>query len=112
MKLNEMHQTHGKDETTFKPTTLAQIWGDDGMSKYGTMDAAVYEQQLKEMNKADLQAHATKVGLVPVDDRERLVKRLIQEFRVHVAAYRQPSTRSVKPVQISPEVAKILAEGR
>ena len=29
-----MQQTHGKVET-FQPTTLDQIWGDDGTGKYG-----------------------------------------------------------------------------
>lgn len=110
-KLDTMHQAHGKAEN-FQPTTLDQIWGDTGTSKYGTMDKVVYEQQLQEMNKADLQAHATKVGLVPVDDRNRLIKRLLHEFTLHVDAYRHPSAPAKAPVVVSSEVAKILAEGR
>jgi len=106
-----MSQTHGKVET-YQPTTLDQIWGDSGLSKYGTMEEDVYANQLKDMNKADLQAHATKVGLVPVDDRERLTKRLMHEFKLYVSAYRHPAAKATAKTPVSPEVAKILSEGR
>lgn len=109
-KLENMSQTHGKTET-FKPTTLDQIWGDTGNSKYGTLNEEEYESQLNEMNKSDLQTHATKIGLVPIDDRVRLTKRLLSEFRVHVASYKRPEFKQSNP-KISKEVAKILAEGR
>ena len=110
-KLNQLVQVHGKTET-FEPTTLDQIFGDTGLSRYGTTNVEEYEAQLKEMNKSDLQTHATKVGLVPIDDRERLTKRLIYEFKVHVAAYRKPLFKKDGPTKVSKEVAKILAEGR
>lgn len=110
-KLEKMTQVDGKIET-FRPTTLDQIWGDSGLMKYGTMDPDIYEGQLKGMNKSDLQTHATKVGLVPVDDRERLTKRLIHEFKLYVAAYKHPATASTSPKPLSPEIAKILSEGR
>lgn len=105
-----MTQAHGQEET--RPTTLDQIWGDTGQSKYGTMDEKVYNQQLVGMNKSDLQAHAIKVGLVPIDDRERLTKTLMHEFRMHVASFRHPKQKLAPAAQIPPEVTKILAEGR
>lgn len=110
-KLEKMSQTHGQLET-FKPTLLSQIIGDTGLDKYGTMDEDIYVNQLKNMNKSDLQAHATRVGLVPIDDRERLTKRLMHEFRLHVAAYRYPTVKPTPQNPVSPEVAKILAQGR
>jgi hypothetical protein len=106
-----IHQAHGHIET-FKPTTLAQILGSTGMNKYGTMDENEYTSSLASMNKADLQTHATKVGLVPIDDRDRLVKRLVHEFRLHVASFNQPAERRSAPRPMVPEVAKILAAGR
>ena len=109
--LKELTQIDGKNET-FKPTTLDQIWGDNGLTKYGTMDEDEYANQLKEMTKSDIQAHATKVGLVPVDDRERLVKRLMHEFKLYVSAYRHPSTTPPVQPNITPDVAKILSGGR
>jgi L1 cell adhesion molecule like protein len=35
-KLDSLSQTHGKVEN--RKVTLDQIWGDDGKSKYGTLD--------------------------------------------------------------------------
>jgi len=84
-KLDNLNQTHGKLEN--KPITLDQIWGDDGKRKYGTLDADEYNKYLLELNKSDLQAHAVKIGLVPIDDRETLIKRLKSEFRKHVSMY-------------------------
>ena len=37
-KLTELEQSHGKDESKPVPTTLDQVWGDDGVSKnYGLL---------------------------------------------------------------------------
>jgi hypothetical protein len=36
-KLEELSETNAKVED-FKPTSLDQIWGDRGTSKYGTLD--------------------------------------------------------------------------
>ena len=38
--LEDLSQAHGKEEK-FVPTTLDQIWGDEGLSKYGTMEESV-----------------------------------------------------------------------
>jgi len=109
--LSGIMQAHGHVET-FQPTTLSQILGNRGMQKYGTLDENEYVQSLASMNKADLQAHATQVGLVPIDDRERMSKRLIHEFKLHVASFQRPQARRSAPQVMSPEVAKILAAGR
>ena len=47
-KLQSLSQTHGKEEGNFKPTTLDQIWGDDGVSKYGTLNEAEYIKKIDE----------------------------------------------------------------
>lgn len=107
-KLDNIHQTHGKVE---KPITLDQVWGDDGQRKYGTLDPEEYDQYLKECSKSDLQAHAVKVGLVPVDNRETLVKRLKQEFIKYSSQFKtRPNVNNGK--KLSKEVKDILAEGR
>jgi len=109
--LSGMSQTHGQVET-FRATTLAQILGDKGMHKYKTVDLGEYTGRINGMNKADLQAHAAEVGLVPIDDRVRMSKRLVQEFQLHVSSFKHPSTKRLAPNPMSPEVAKILAGGR
>ena len=85
--VNELSQTHGKEEKPV-PTSLEQIWGDDGTSKYKTLDADKYRDYLSSLGRSDLQAHAVKIGLVPIDDRTQLTTRLLREFKKHAAKYR------------------------
>lgn len=110
MPKKKLTQIDGKQET-FVPNTLDQIWGDTGLGLYRTLDLNEYQASLKEMQKADLQAHAIQVGIIPVDDRENLEKKLIKEFSRHVASYRRPVIKS-KPQIPSKEALKILSEGR
>ena len=63
--VKNLSQTHGKVEK-FEPTTLDQIWGDDGTDTYGTLNEKVYAPRLDEMNMSDLQAHASTVGIIPI----------------------------------------------
>tara|TARA_Y100000593_G_C4320808_1_gene343663 strand:+ start:212 stop:616 length:405 start_codon:yes stop_codon:yes gene_type:complete len=109
--LQNLSQTHGKTEE-FKPTTLDQIWGDTGTWKYQTMDESEYGGMLENMPKSDLLAHAQKVGLIPIDDRTQLTKRLILEFRRHVSTYRMSNSNQATSKPLSKEAEKILKEGR
>jgi len=62
--IKNLSQAHGKEEK-FEPTTLEQIWGDDGTSVYGTLNENQYANQLDDMNMSDLQTHASTVGIIP-----------------------------------------------
>jgi len=117
--LNNISQTHGKvdqEEPEYQPTTLDQIWGDDGTSKYGTLSEETYSSELDEMGLTDLHAHAATVGIIPIDNRDMLEKRLVREFNKHVNQYRKPS--EVRPLnnedtkKIPKKVWDILNEGR
>lgn len=113
-KVEEMSQTHGKEE---KPlyTTLEQIWGDTGISRYGTFDENEYLSELQNMTKADIQAHANKLGLIPIDNRTELTKRLLKEFVYHKSKYSTiPADIQINNIssELSPEVRKILSEGK
>lgn len=108
--INQLSQTHGKlEEKEYK--TLDQVWGDEGILKYKTLDESEYLNSLKQMNKSDLQAHASKFGLIPVDDRETLTKRLIKEFKKHASLYNLPKQRN-NYIELSKESKDVLAEGR
>ena len=109
--VKNLSQTHGKEEK-FEPTTLDQIWGDDGTSTYGTLNESAYTVQLDDMNMSDLQAHASTVGIIPVDNRQTLRERLLREFRKHVSAYKKPIQEAEPTTAVDPEVMKILSEGR
>jgi len=107
-KLSQLNQTHGKIE---KPVTLDQIWGDTGITKYGTLDPVEYDKYVNDLNKSDLQAHAVKIGLVPIDDRNTLISRLKREFNKHISAYKVKSFEK-KEIKLSKKSKDILAEGR
>ena len=115
-KLDSLDQAHGKDESKeFEPTTLDQIWGDTGMWKYKTMDEKEYKTQLREMSKSDLFTHASKNGIIPTDNRDLLVNKLVREFTKYVSSYRVPKqdTNNLKKYDELPaDVKKTLREGR
>ena len=106
-----LSQTHGKEEKKTRPTTLDQIWGDTGVSKYGTMDESTYAEKISSMSKSDLQAHSSTVGIIPVDNREMLSQRLMREFRKYVASYNTPIEKK-RSVALSGAAESILSEGR
>ena len=106
-KLENLNQIHGKIE---KPLTLNQVWGDDGSTKYGTLNVNEYTEYLNNLNKSDLQTHAVKIGLVPVDDRTSLIKRLKAEFNKFSSQFKaRPVAKNGK---ISKSAKDILSEGR
>ena len=96
----------------FEPTTLDQIWGDDGTSLYGTLDENLYQTRLDDMNMSDLQSHASRVGIIPIDNRSMLKDRLIKEFRKHTSAYKKPADKPQAEGSIPKDIIKILSEGR
>lgn len=113
-KLEKLTQTTGQTAPINKPIprSLDELFGDTGVSKYKTLDLDKYEASLKEMTKSDLQDHAIKVGLVPVDDYARLKANLVRQFVAHCNNYKQipPPTNNCK--KITPEVKRIMSEGR
>jgi hypothetical protein len=110
-KMENLTQAHGKVEE-FEPSTLDQIWGSDGMETYNTLDREEYENQLKGMAKVDMQAHATKVGLIPIDNMDILKQRLVKQFKSHVATYRRPKTKKESGPRLTKEIKNILGEGK
>lgn len=110
-KLSQLSQAHGKDETAPKPSTLDQIWGDDGIGKYSTLKEEEYQGHLSELNRTDLHAHASRIGIIPIDNRTLLEQRLLREFRKHVCSYQTP-TQIKNQVKIPKNVSDILGEGR
>jgi hypothetical protein len=113
--LANLSQAHGKDlekEKKIRPTSLAQIWGDDGSNKYGTADAALYTEQISAMGRADLFRHASKLGMVPIDNLTLLRSRMEKEFRKHIMKFNAPVTSSSLPERVPSEVQNILDEGK
>jgi len=109
-KLDNMMQTHGKIED-IQYKTLDQIWGDNVNSKYQTSNEKEYVNFLNDMNKTDLQSHANKIGLVPIDNRETLTKRLVAEFKKHVSLFNIPKSKD-NTVNLSKKAKDTLSEGK
>jgi len=82
-----------------------------GMAQTGRAIAYI-KDGLDEMNMSDLQAHASTVGIIPIDNRQMLRERLLREFRKHVSSYKKPVHQTDSATHVSPEVMKILSEGR
>jgi hypothetical protein len=80
------------------------------------MDANDYEKSIREMAKVDLQSHASRVGVIPVDNREILATRLVREFKKHVTLYRYPQDKSPSNINSKTDISnlarKVLEEGR
>mgnify|MGYP003659473148 CR=1 FL=1 len=112
-KIKKLYQVHGKQDH-FKASTLEQIWGDEGLGLYSTLNEEEYAEIISEFNVTDLQRHAIKVGVVPDHQMSTTKKRLIAAFQRHVSNYHTPvdSNPSDKLSSVSKEVKKILSEGR
>ena len=113
-KLEDLNQTHGMvdKQAKYEPTTLDQVWGDDGLSKYKTMDPDEYENRIQAMDLADLKQEAIRVGLLPVDSSTQLRDRLKNEFLGHINSFKKPASKPSKPITPGQDVLDILKEGR
>ncbi len=116
VSMKSMSQTDAMEskskEEKYVPSTLDQVWGDDGTSQYKTMDTKVYEGSLATMSKADLKQEAVRVGLLPIDNIEQLRIRLAKQHRTHVSSYKHPQVSTKKQIAMSEEVKRILEEGQ
>lgn len=109
-KMKELTQTHGKLEE-YEHKSLDQILGDDGSSKYKTLNLDKYVAYLNDLNKSDLQSHAATIGLLPIDNRDLLCKRLVREFKKHTSCYTLPKLKKSE-INLDKKTKDILSEGR
>lgn len=110
-KLDALKQIHAKVDSP-KPTMLDQVWGFNEISRYGTVDEVEYQAKLKDMTRADLENHARSVGCLVLESSERLREALLKQFRGYVLSLRKPDSNTTRPGKISPEVKRVLDEGR
>jgi len=111
-KGKKLTQVHGKTEGP-QPTRLDQIMG-DFVSRYKTSKLEEYIEDLWDMGKVDLANHSVAQGLIPIDNKEELVNRLIKQFKVYHSTLNKPAPdqRKKKDRFPSPEIQAILSEGR
>ena len=110
-KIDKLSQVHGKKvEQEYELTTLDQIWGDDGTGRYGTMEIEEYKSEIDQMSRTDINAHAAQLGVIPVEDRVTLEKRLTDEFKRHVNSYRKPLQKQVEDPSLEQKVKDLLKD--
>lgn len=83
-KLKEMKLVDGKSapDVYTNVKTIDEILGTTPSGPFKAVSLAQFEKQVdEEMNLADMQALASRVGLLPIHDRPLLKKRLVDEFK-------------------------------
>jgi len=82
-KLKAMKLTDGKSgpDAMVNMRSIDEILGTKTLNPYKANSVAEFEGIIKDMNLADMQSLATRVGLLPVADRIMLKKRLLDEFK-------------------------------
>ena len=111
-KLSALKQTHGKEANSFEITSLDQIWGSGDNTKFGTTSESEFIGKLQDMTRADLENFARKHGSIIVESSERIRAELLKVFRNYVSLLQKPTTKPVGKQLVSPEVQRILNEGR
>ena len=81
------------------------------MPKYKTSNLEDYLTYLSDLNKSDLQDHAKKIGLIPIDNRETLTKRLEAEFRKYMSMFKLPKNLD-NSVSLDKKSKDVLSEGK
>lgn len=87
-KIKELKQIHGRfDPQTPYFDVLDKIEAklNNLRSKVddGEKDLDKYTKKLNKINLHDLQIYATNVGIVPTDNKDRLIRALIKEYIIH-----------------------------
>lgn len=115
-ELNSIEHINGK-EYKEKVLKLEKILGVQEVNPFKTTDPQVFESRLAEMNYADMQALAMRIGLSPYLHRPQLKKALAKQFKSYnLNATGKMMSLSTKSVQLDPnnpqhqKTLKILGE--
>lgn len=115
-ELNNIEHINGK-EYKDKVLKLEKILGVQEVNPFKTTDPQVFEDRLAEMNYAEMQALAMRVGLSPYLQKPQLKKALAKQFRSYnLNATGKLLPLTAKSVQLDPnnpqhqKTLKILGE--
>jgi hypothetical protein len=108
------HETHGALPVERKQSVYEIMGFKDHNFKYKTVED--YRKYLEDLNLSDLQEHAMTMGSVPIDNRERMINKLLAEFTLKTGVLAtgftstQDNIADGKP--LSDQVKKLLQRGR
>ena len=100
--LNNIEHINGK-EFKDKVLELEKILGVQEVSPFKTTEASIFEDRLADMNYAEMQALAMRVGLSPYLQKPQLKKALMKEFKSYnLNATGKMLPLTAKAVQLDP----------
>ncbi len=111
-------QRHAVPDVDSNIRTIDEIMGVTTSGPFKANSLAEFETQIADMNLADMQALATRIGLLPVHDRVVLKQRLLGEYKKdRVKKMPYDISSAVGPGQglkqdVSDRAKRILNEGR
>lgn len=128
-KIKELKATHGMlDDTrpTEQPTestaavqpkrqqTLNEILGIDGSASYKFLkdpfSAEEYEQYVKNLTESQLYTHCQSFGLMYIDNRKQIERKLVNEFNLNRAKCKSVSFQTAGGQNQDPNKIKILQD--
>ena len=86
--LEELEELKNKGETSSARyqevlKEVEVLYGVGETNSFGTNNIDILKDNLKGMNKADLQTFSKKVGINPFYEREQIIENIIKEFRYY-----------------------------
>ena len=97
------------------PKNLDALFGDTGISRFGTLDEKVFIKNLEELseNKIDIEQYAANHGLRSNGNIKELKRKLLESFQAHVNQYKNLSVIETIPKHVDRELLKkMMADGR
>ena len=97
------------------PRTLDALFGDNGMSKFGTVNQEEFEDKLESLsvNKIDIEQYATNHGLRSNGNVNELKRKLLAMFQSHVNQFKNLKVVDTLPKKVNTkELRKLMADGR
>jgi len=107
----QLTEVNGKVFSKYNVNSINELLGIKEKNVLGVETLEEYTTILSSMNLNDLQNHAIESGIVPKFDRDIMIKNLERNF---IEIKRQNSSARVTKTlkKVSPEVEKILREGK
>ena len=100
--LNNIEHINGK-EFKDKVLELEKILGVQEVNPFKTTDASIFEDRLADMNYAEMQSLAMRVGLSPYLQKPQLKKALMKQFKSYnLTATGKMLPLTAKAVQLDP----------
>ena len=105
-------QLTAQNNTKYKKS-IREIIGEN-YSPYEQKTTQEYQDYIDSLNLADIESHARSLSIPTSYDREIMEKRLVNEFNLRNSEYYANSvTQPIKNnKKLSPEILRILSEGR